>query len=167
MEIKASWTLRSTPDEVYEDAITTTYQDQKCASAGALDFTTHVEERGAGTHTTIAQRVMSSGEVPELVKKLLGETVDVTETIAWGPRDEDGGRRGELGVTFKGQPITMTGHTFIRPHGAGSEVGLIADLTARIPIIGARIERLGAPEILKAIKAEEQTAAQWDQRRHP
>ncbi len=167
MEITVSRTLRSTPDEVYEDAITTKYQDDKCAAAGALSFATHVEEGADGTHTTTAQRVMSSGNVPDLIKRLLGETVDVTETITWGPRDDDGGRRGDLDVTIKGQPITMTGHTYVRPHGAGSEIGLVADLTAKIPIVGGRIERAVAPEVLKAIAAEDETALEWDLRRHP
>ena len=166
MKIELSWDLTSTPDEVYEDAINPQYQDDKCVAAGAITYSTKVEENGQGQHTSIVQRLMASGDVPELVKKVVGDKVDATETIAWGPQQPDGSRRGDLTVSFKGQPITMKGFTYIKPNGTGSTVGVDADLKAKIPVIGGKIEKMGAPEIIKAIKAEEATAHEWDARRH-
>ena len=165
MKIELSWDLTSTPDEVYEDAINPEYQDDKCKAAGAITFSSKVEETGQG-HTSTVQRLMSSGDVPELVKKVVGDKVDVLETIAWGPKQADGSRKGDLTVHMKGQPISMKGFTYIKPNGTGSTVGVDAELKAKIPVIGGKIEKMGSPEIIKAIKAEEATAHEWDARRH-
>lgn len=165
MKIELSWSLTSTPDEVYQDATNPQYQDDKCKAAGAISYSSAVTENGVG-HTSTVQRLMPSGEVPELVKRVVGDKVDVVETITWGPRQADGSRKGDLTVDMKGQPISMKGFTFIKPNGDGTTVGIDADLKAKIPVIGGKIEKMGAPEIIKAIKAEESTAHEWDARRH-
>lgn len=164
MKIELSWSLKSNPEQVYEDAIDTDYQDDKCRAAGALEFSSRVEPTAEG-HKVVVQRLMPSGSVPELVKKVVGDKVDVTETIDWGPAQADGSRTGQLDVAMKGQPITMKGITYIRPEGGGTRVGVEADLKAKIPVVGGKIEKLGSPEIIKAIEAEERTAHEWDARR--
>ncbi|NNG37760.1 DUF2505 domain-containing protein [Flexivirga sp. ID2601S] len=166
MDISLNWTLKSDPDEVYDDAIKTEYQDDICQNAGALSYNSSVVEKGPGHQVTV-QRVMPSGDVPDLLKKLVGDKVDVTQVITWGERQADGSRTGTVEVTMKGQPITMKGTTSIAPEGTGSRVGVKADLKAKLPLIGGKIEKMAAPEILNAIKAEEETSHQWDDRKHP
>lgn len=154
MKISKQWTLPATPDEVYELSIDPTYQDEICEEAGALSHQSTVAETGAG-HEVKVQRVMPSGDVPDLVKKLVGDKVDVTQVITWGARQSDGSREGVLDVSIKGQPITMKGTTTITPDGDGTAVDVTADLKAKLPLVGGRIEKLTAPEIIKAIGAEE------------
>ena len=153
MKISQQWTLDSSPDDVYADAIEPAYQDEICDEAGALSRHCEVAEKGAG-HTVTVQRIMPSGDVPDLVKKIVGDTVDVTQVIIWGERRTDGSREGLLDVGFKGQPITMKGTTTLSADGAGTRVDVTADLKAKIPLVGGKIEKMSAPEIIKAIDAE-------------
>lgn len=161
MEISESWTLKSTPDEAYVDATDPAYQDEICQRAGALSHQSSVASHGDGHEVTV-QRIMPSGDVPDLVKKVVGDKVDVTQVITWGARQPDGSRHGTLDVTFKGQPITMRGNTSITPEGSGSRVQVSADLKAKIPLIGGKIEKMSSPEIRKAIHAEEAVSHEWD-----
>lgn len=154
MEISQQWTLNSTPDEVYANTIDPAYQDEICEEAGALSYRSEVVQKGAG-HLVTVQRVMPSGDVPDLVKKIVGDKVDVTQVITWGERQADGSRQGTLDVGFKGQPISMKGTTSLTPHGDGTLVQVTADLKAKIPLVGGKVEKMSAPEIIKAMGAEE------------
>ena len=154
MKISQKWTLPATPDEVYALSIDPAYQEEICEEAGALSHQSTVTEQGSG-HEVKVQRVMPSGDVPDLVKKLVGDKVDVTQVIAWGARQADGSREGTLDVSIKGQPISMKGITSISPDGDGTAVDVSADLKAKIPLVGGKIEKMTAPEIIKAIAAEE------------
>ncbi len=154
MKISQQWTLNSTPDEVYALSIDPAYQDEICEEAGALSHQSTVTEKGEG-HEIRVQRVMPSGDVPDLLKKIVGDKVDVTQVITWGARQADGGRKGTLDIILKGQPIGMQGTTSLSPDGAGTKVDVTADLKAKIPLVGGKIEKMSAPEIIKAIGAEE------------
>lgn len=154
MKISQQWTLNSTPDEVYADSIDPAYQDEICEEAGAFSHHSEVAEGGAG-HTVTVQRVMPSGDVPDLVKKIVGDKVDVTQVITWGERQADGSREATLDVSFKGQPIGMKGTTSLSPDGDGTLVKVTADLKAKIPIVGGKVEKMSAPEVIKAMGAEE------------
>ncbi|MFC6703837.1 DUF2505 domain-containing protein [Flexivirga alba] len=154
MKISQQWTLNSTPDEVYANSIDPAYQDEICVEAGALSYHSEVAEKSAG-HTVTVQRIMPSGDVPDLVKKIVGDKVDVTQVITWGERQADGSREGTLDIAFKGQPISMKGTASLSPDGDGTKVDVTADLKAKIPIVGGKIEKMSAPEIIKAIGAEE------------
>lgn len=154
MKISKQWTLPATPDEVYALSIDPAYQDEICVEAGALSHQSTVTEQGPG-HAVTVQRIMSSGDVPDLVKKIVGDKVDVTQVVTWGARQADGSREGTLEVSFKGQPISMKGTTSLRPDGDGTAVDVAADLKAKIPVVGGKVEKMSAPEIIKAIGAEE------------
>lgn len=154
MKISQQWTLPTTPDEVYALSIDPAYQDEICEEAGALSHQSTVTEKGAG-HEVRVQRIMPSGDVPDLVKKIVGDKVDVTQVITWGARQADGSREGTLDIGFKGQPITMKGTASIAPDGDGTRIAVDADLKAKIPLVGGKVEKLSAPEIIKAIGAEE------------
>ena len=45
-------------------------------------------------------------EVPDFMKKIVGETVDVVQTEDWGAPDADGQRTADVVVQIKGQPPT-------------------------------------------------------------
>ncbi|AKU15861.1 DUF2505 domain-containing protein [Luteipulveratus mongoliensis] len=160
MQITITWIVPSTADQTYANVTQVAYLDEKCEAAGALSFENRVTEKDGG-HVVTIQRQMPSGGVPALVKKIVGDKVDVFETFAWGPRQADGGRRAALHVQFKGQPITMKGTSTIVPDGTGSRYTLDAALKAKIPIIGRTIEKMGSPEIIKAIEAEEGVSREW------
>lgn len=163
MQITHTWTVTSTPDQTYEDTINVAYQDAKCEAAGAITYDCAVEAKGDG-HVITVNRVMSSGSVPDLVKKVVGDKVDVVEVVTWGAPKDDGSRDGAIDVSFKGQPISMKGTAKIAADGAGSRVSVDLDLKAKIPLVGGKIEKMSGPEILAALKSEESVSREWGSR---
>ena len=163
MQITHSWTVTTDPDQAYADTTQVEFQNDKCEEAGALKFECEVTEQDGG-HVVTVKRLMPSGDVPDLVKKIVGDKVDIVEVVTWGARESDGSRHGVLDVAFKGQPISLKGTTRIEPDGTGSKVTVEADLKAKIPVVGGKIEKISGPEVLKSLQAEETTSHTWAER---
>lgn len=108
-----------------------------------------------GEEATIKIARVMPTEMPDFVKKLVGETVGVTQTEKWGAPDRDGNRKGEVEVHIKGQPASMKGTSTLRAAGGSTELTVDGDVTVKIPFIGKKIE----PEIKKAIVAALRTEA--------
>jgi hypothetical protein len=60
-----------------------------------------------------------------------------------------------------GAPIHLEGNISLAQGGHGSIETIEADLRARIPILGAKIEQAAAPAIQSAIRVEEETGEAW------
>ena len=102
-----------------------------------------------------------SRRLVEFAKSMVGETLKVTETQDWGPAGADGSRRGTVAMAVAGAPIALTGTLAIAPGGAGTVEQLDAELKARVPLIGGKIEKAAAPPIEEAIEIEATTAQEW------
>ena len=115
-----------------------------------------------GDRTVITtERILPSDGLPDFAKSMVGETLKVTETQDWGPASADGSRRGTVEMAVAGAPIALNGTLAIAPGGPGAVEKLDAELKARIPLIGGKIEKAAAPPIEEAIDIEALTAAKW------
>lgn len=113
----------------------------------ALAYEITSEEVGDGLRIQI-DRTMPA-ELPDFVKKLTGDTIEVRQVETWGPRAADGSRDGTVRVTIKGQPAQMNGTMRIADQGQGAGLTLEGEVKVAIPLLGKRIE----PEVAKAILA--------------
>ncbi|MBW9204911.1 DUF2505 domain-containing protein [Mumia sp. zg.B17] len=137
----------ATPDQVFAIIRDDDFRAQVCEKIHALAYEVTVDDDGDQVRVRI-DRTMPA-EMPDFVKKLTGETVEVRQVEEWGPPAADGARRGTVRLTIKGQPATMNGTTAIRATPDGSELVVEGDVKVAIPLIGRRIE----PEVAKAITA--------------
>jgi hypothetical protein len=103
----------------------------------------------AGEGARIAVVRLLPARVPDVVKSLVGETIETVQTEQWGRPGSDGSRRADFHVQIKGQPATVTGEVRLEPQGAGTRQSVVGDVRVKIPFIGKRVE----PEIAKAIRA--------------
>lgn len=123
------------------------FRTESCANQGSTDYTVTVEEKGDGAIVTVIRT--QAADLPEFVKRLIGSTVKVKQTEAWGGPDADGTRKADVKVSFIGQPAEMVGTATLSSTSGGCEFALNGDVKASIPFIGKKIE----PEIAKAITA--------------
>ena len=160
MKISATFDYAATPHEVFAMLADQDFQARKCAATGALSHTVSISARGDRT-VIVSSREMRTDEFPDFVKSLVGATVAVTETQDWGPAGTDGARRGTLTVDIASAPIDLDGTLSLAPGGQGSVESVEGDLKARIPLIGAMIEKAAAPAIESAIRVERETGQAW------
>ncbi|NYG07729.1 hypothetical protein BJ986_002216 [Phycicoccus badiiscoriae] len=160
MKIAKSIEYAATPQEVFTVLSDVKFQEAKCAATAAIKHTAKVES--SGDHTVITtERILPSDGLPDFAKSMVGETLKVTETQDWGPASSDGSRRGTVEMAVAGAPIALQGTLSLAPGGSGTVEQLDAELKARVPLIGGKIEKAAAPPIEEAIDIEATTAQEW------
>ena len=103
-------------------------------------------------------------DVPDMMKKFVGETIGVKQTEDWGAPAADGSRTADLLLEIKGQPAKLTGTITLQPNGDGCHELVEGDLAVSIPFFGKKIEPEIAKGIKAAIRAEEKTGQSWLER---
>ena len=160
MKIAKSIEYAATPLEVFAVLSDVKFQEAKCAATAAVKHSAGVET--VGDHTVITtERILPSDGLPDFAKSMVGPTLKVTETQDWGPAGADGSRRGTVSMAVAGAPIALTGTLALAPAGAGAVEQLDAELKAKVPLIGGKIEKAAAPPIEEAIDIEATTAREW------
>ena len=81
--------------------------------------------------------------------------------MRWGDAAADGSRDGSFSMTVPGTPVTVSGTASLRPSPSGSTVTYDGDLTAKVPLLGGRIERESAPSILQAWDEQASAGRAW------
>jgi uncharacterized protein DUF2505 len=135
-DVESVYALTSDPDFRKESAIH--------GQATEVDVT--VEPNGEGHIVTIVRT--QPANLPDFVKKFVGDSVMVKVTERWGGPDADGTRVADLKVNIIGQPAEMIGNATL---SAASDPVLTVegDVKVNVPFIGKKME----PEIAKAIIA--------------
>ena len=160
MKIAKTIEYAATPDEVFAVLSDARFQEAKCAATAAIKHSASVKTVGDRTVIT-TERILPSDGLPDFATAMVGETLKVTETQDWGPASADGSRRGTVEMAVAGAPIALNGTLAIAPGGPGTVEKVDAELKAKIPLIGGKIEKAAAPPIEEAIDIEAQTAHEW------
>lgn len=121
-------------------------------SAGFTDVAVAAHAEGDALAVEIDQRM--TGPLPGPLAKITGGTVHLKETYTWSPAGDRGGRSAEWRVDFRGVPGSIQGTVEVVPDGPGSLLVYSATVTARIPVIGGRIEGMTVEQTVDKLKAE-------------
>jgi len=159
MQISAtiSYPSGTTPAQVYELATDADFRGEVCEATHALDYGVSVDAHD-DTAKVVVTRTMPA-DVPDFMKKMIGETVDVVQTEDWGAPDADGQRTADLVVQIKGQPAVMNGTAAIVTSGGEVVMQIERDLKVSIPFFGKKVEPEIAKGIYAAVDKEQETAA--------
>lgn len=144
----AAFLLLSDPDYVREVAQRT----------GGRDVEVSIEPSDDGGAVIRSHRVLPA-RLPSYAKALVGETVTIHETRVFGPAAEDGTRDGTIEVTFGGAPAHVTGTMRLEGDGT-SNVEVVMQVKASVPLVGGKVERLCADQIDASITREAVVAAE-------
>ena len=150
----------ATPDQAYQLTIDADFRGAVCEATHAIDYDVDVTEHADGTTTVVVSRTMPA-DLPDALKKFVGDKVSVVQTENWGDPDADGRRTADLEVRIKGQPATMKGTATIVTDGAGATIRIEGNLTVAIPFFGKKIEPEIAKGIYAAVKKEQETGRSW------
>lgn len=145
MKLNEGHDYPAAPDAVWAMLTDPAWREQVCAATGAKSWAVRVEADESGG-TIEVTRVMPS-EVPGAVRRIVGDTVTVTQTETWGAAT-GGGRQADVQLRVKGQPAVMTGSSTLAPSAAGTRQLVSGELKVRIPLLGGTLEK----ELAKAIR---------------
>lgn len=78
-------------------------------------------------------------KLPGVFNQLYGGDVRMVRTERWS-RSPDGRVSGAVKATLPGTPLSVVGDALLEPTPGGSRLGYTARATARIPLLGSKIE---------------------------
>lgn len=160
MKITTQLKYDAPPDQVATMTADEAFQSRVCEATGAQSFEVSVEKSAQRVRITTT-RSMPTDRLPDFARSLLSAGLHIREVEEWGPAAADGSRDGTIEVTIVGAPVSLSGALSLRPDGAGARGDVDAELTARVPFVGGRIEEAVAPAVVSALHVEEKTAARW------
>src|SRR5699024_1166682 len=129
------------------------------STLGSARAGSSVEGSPAGSFTVRTELSMPTDRVPDMVRPFVGSSVTIHETQSWSAPEADGGRQGTMTLEVAGTPARLTGSLRLRPGGEDScSVEIDGDLVAKIPLLGARLEKAAMPYVSTVLRAEERSA---------
>jgi len=148
------------PQRVFAARVEPIVRERSCQESGAVSFEVKVDELRDGGARVSVTRVLRP-TIPDAFKKFTGDTIEVDQVEEWGPAAADGTRRARINVLIKGQPASMVGTAVLSPSGSGSTEEVSGDVTVSIPIIGRMVEPQIVDVVGRALRMEQQAAADW------
>jgi len=96
---------------------------------------------------------------PSQVQRLTGDVMSATLTATWTAAGDGWG--GPVAIDVKGMPASFSGTSSLTPDDTGTSVVYRGDLTIRIPLVGATLEKKTAPFLLGVLEAQQDVGARW------
>lgn len=127
----------------------------------AESATSEVEGDPAGAFTVTTHLELATEGIPDIARSLVGRSVKILEVQSWQAPAEAGARQGTIELTVQGAPASMRGHLELRPAGENSAVSIDGEFTAKVPLLGGRLEKAALPYVTKVLRAEERSAEDY------
>lgn len=159
--MKLSSTLRydAAPADVFSMLIDEDFIAKKTKAANATRHVASVERNGDGA-TIRLTRIMPP-DVPDFVRRFVGDTIDIQQTDVWGAAAGDGSRDGTIELSIAGAPVKAHGTMRLQPHGSGTVITITGDVKASIPLFGGQLEKTVIDGLNVAAEREQATGNVW------
>lgn len=142
MSTKLSNTDRypATPDQIMAMLQDSEYPKAKYEALGDLKFeVVKHEPSDVGLETVVDREVAAN--LPDIAKKVLGETNHLVQTENWGTSGD--GYGGDMDIDSPGKPMNIQATMSITPVGdAESDWTVDFEIKASVPLIGGKLEKM-------------------------
>ena len=148
------------PATVYAMLTDEVFLTRWVTSGAALSYSVTVTPTADGGANTRTQQSLPA-RVPDFMRKLVGESIDLDQSIDWGPAGADGSRVGQVSIDVAKAPVAMRGTMKLVPSGGGTLQVVDVVIKASVPIVGKKIEEAAAPAVRNALDGQEHLGREW------
>ncbi|NDL58589.1 DUF2505 domain-containing protein [Phytoactinopolyspora mesophila] len=159
MDLHSELRFDADPYAVFGMLTDEAYIVKKTIAAKAIRYQVSVNRND--DHVTIELVRIMPPDVPDFVRRFVGETIDVKQTDIWEPADPSGARDGRISLEMVGMPVTCSGKMRLAPAGAGTSVTISGSIKASVPLFGGKIEEAVHQGLTEAAKIEEKVGQAW------
>jgi len=160
MELSVHHDSPASVEQMFTAHLTQEVREEACRQSGATAYTVTITPRADGGATVAVDRTMPA-RVPDFIRRIVGDYIEIIQVEEWAAAGPDGVRRADIRLTIKNQPASMHGAAVLKPSASGSSELVTGMVKVAIPIIGRKIE----PEIVKVVMAglrlEQQVTSDW------
>ncbi len=142
------------------DAVAALLQDptflrHRCEAAGESNIEVTVEETPKGLRVVVARD--KAVALPAFAKRMFQSASRVVDDTMWTRRD--GRWMADYAIEIKGIPSEVRGHSELVPSATGCRYESSFEVTARVPLVGAKIEGFVADRVEESLRANAQRNA--------
>jgi len=159
MDVREEIVYQATPDDVFEMLCDQEWREKVCRGIGSVRYEVTVSRTSDGA-TIRNDRVMNA-DLPDIAKKIVGDTIEMVQTEEWGPREPDGARHGTFQVEIPGKPGAIKGTVSIKPESAGTREVVAGTVKVSIPLVGKKLEAEVVRGMKAALEVEGRIGAGW------
>jgi hypothetical protein len=160
MKLTEQTSSEATVEEAFAAHCEQSVREKACRESRALSWDVSIEPADDGSVRIQVDRVMPP-EVPDFIKKFLGDTISIRQIEQWAPLDASGARTADVKLTIKGQPASMIANAVLKPTADGSTEIVEGDVKVAVPFLGKKIEPEIARVISSALKIEHRVGLEW------
>ena len=159
MDLRSEQRYDADPSTVFAMLTDEAFLARKAEATGALRHEGSVVRDGDRV-TVRLLRVMPP-ELPDFVRRFVGDSIDLDQTDTWEPAAADGSRIGSIRIMMSGAPVQLTGSMRLAPTATGSQTNIDAQIKAAVPLFGGKIEKAVYDALLQAVAIEETVGREW------
>ncbi|WP_166356211.1 DUF2505 domain-containing protein [Phytoactinopolyspora limicola] len=159
MDLHSELRFDADPYAVFGMLTDEAYIAKKTLAAKALRHQISVDRDG--DRVTIELVRIMPPDVPDFVRRFVGETIDIKQVDVWEPAAPDGSRTGRITLEMVGMPVTCAGTMTLAANGAATVLTITGSIKAGIPLFGNKIEEAVHQGLTEAGKIEEQVGQAW------
>ncbi|WP_423184056.1 DUF2505 domain-containing protein [Arthrobacter sp. NyZ413] len=161
MALTASTTLPHAVDRVTATFIDEDFLRHTSEFVGGTLESFTIDGDVAGAFTTTTVRTLPTTRLPEIARKVVGESLTVTQTEKWDAPTADGSRTSHIALKVSGAPLDVTAVQRLVAEGGNTRVELEGTVSSSVPFLGGKIADAAEPMVGKALKIQAQQAESW------
>ena len=142
-------------EKVFGALVDETYLRDRLASIGGNDAELVTFSSANGTTSYQLKQGVPAEHLPSIAKSLLGGDLVIQRVENWAAG------AGTVEVTINGVPGRLDGAFTITDNGAGSKTTLVGEVKVSIPLMGGKLEKLIAEQVVVLLNKESEFTSEW------
>ncbi len=155
MKFRHEITYDATRDEVYAMLADPAFRQASAAAMDVVSADVSITPTGEGMSVRIEQVQRTEG-VPGFAKKIVGETTRAIQIEEWSSPEG-----GTIEIQTPGKPTSVHGTLTLDESGGRTTEVMEAELKAKVPLIGGKLESLLGELIAKGMDKEHEAGTAW------
>lgn len=155
MAIEAEKVIPHSADEIVEAYASRAFHEHLAAKVGSELKSFEVSGTSDEGYEIVSTQAMSVDKLPDIAKKVLKGTVNVTITDTWSAPDTSGSRRSDTRVEVAGAPVKGLASQNLHARADTETLATVrGDVEVKIPLIGKKVKSAAEPYIAKFIELQ-------------
>lgn len=155
MRYRRELSYEAAPDDVFAMLADPAFRERVGAEQGVASIDVRLTRDGPG-FSLVIDTLQDTAGLPAIARKIAGDTTQAIVREEWA--DATGGT---VEITAPGKPTKAVGTVGLSPSATGTTYVLELDVTVKVPIIGAKLEKVMADNIEQGLSTEHSVGTAW------